>query len=279
MEAATDRTVLIAGTDYRTMSMGDYFSAVYTAIEERAKSNLSAQSATALEAIEEAKALVVDCVEMRTFADSARRDLASARKAIDADRLGFTRIIRDLETRTNALFSPNIDLVESAEVILKNKILTYDNQAKERQRKAEAEARAAAAAERARIEAENTARATAERQAAEQARQAAQAAAAAGNLDHAQQLVNEAQTKEAQAAVIETTPVHVPTPIVVPEQKPKGGSYSRDNWKARVVNSEAVPRLYCTPDQKLLDGVAKRSKGNAKIEGVEFYNDESLVGR
>lgn len=231
------------------------------------------------DAMELAKATDIDCMDMRTYADSERRRIATARKALDERRMAFTRPIRELEQQTNNLFNPAIKALEQIESLWKQKIIAFDDAEAARRRKAEAEARAAAEAERKRIEAEQAAAAEEERKRAEAKRQEAQAAAAAGNTDHASELVNEAAAAEAAAAAIAEAPVHIPVPVVVHEERPKGASYRRSNWKARVVDPGKVPREYCQPDQKVLDALAKSSNGQAKIEGVEFYDAGVLVGR
>lgn len=253
---------------------------IKTNVNQLAQTHIALYSQHTANGIEEAQSTEIDCMEMRTFADAKRREIATARKKLDEVRKTFTRPIRELEKATNELFSPAIAALEEIETIWQQKISGFDKAESERQRKLEEEARAAAAAERARIERENAERARREREAAEALQRQAQEAARSGNTDHAAALVAEAQNKQASAAVIEATPVHVPVPVVGGRAaKPKGSSYTRKKWKARVVDREKVPRAYCSPDQQLLDALADSSNGQAKVEGVEFYQDETFVGR
>ncbi len=55
------------------------------------------------------------------------------------------------------------------------------------------------------------------------------------------------------------------------------GQYKRSNWKARITNYEFVPKAYWIVDEKALDEVAKKEKGQIKISGVEFYDDFTIV--
>jgi hypothetical protein len=57
-----------------------------------------------------------------------------------------------------------------------------------------------------------------------------------------------------------------------------------DNWKARIANADLVPRMYCMPDEKVLNKLAKArvdeiKAGTLKVPGVEFWNDSYLGSR
>jgi hypothetical protein len=54
---------------------------------------------------------------------------------------------------------------------------------------------------------------------------------------------------------------------------------TRDNWKWRVVDADAIPRHFLKPDEAVLDAFAKANKGTAGIPGIEFYNDPIVVAR
>lgn len=107
----------------------------------------------------------------------------------------------------------------------------------------------------------------------------------------------EAEGKKAEAArVLNAPPPPPPPPPAQPKQvsayihhAPKAAGVSfRDNWKARVVDKEALvkacaagtqPLTLLTPDQKVLDGIAKALKGEARIPGVEFYSENVTAVR
>lgn len=55
------------------------------------------------------------------------------------------------------------------------------------------------------------------------------------------------------------------------------GQYKKSNWKAKVVDQLKVPIEFWMIDEKALDKFAKEFKKDAKLEGVEFYDDFSIV--
>lgn len=58
---------------------------------------------------------------------------------------------------------------------------------------------------------------------------------------------------------------------------PVKGIHTRETWFARVVDENALPREYMTPDFGKLDRIAKAVKAPSNIPGVEFYAETSLV--
>lgn len=83
------------------------------------------------------------------------------------------------------------------------------------------------------------------------------------------QELREQRTEEAEL-------VTAPTVIVAPTvEKQKGESTSR-RWKARVINIDKLGRQWMLPNQKALDNFAKVTSGAVPIDGVEFYEKESL---
>lgn len=73
--------------------------------------------------------------------------------------------------------------------------------------------------------------------------------------------------------------------IITVEEKPKlGGTHVRKTWKARIVDEDKVPvkmgNIIIRPvDMKVLNNFAKYYEGQAKVEGVEWYQEESVVVR
>jgi hypothetical protein len=64
-------------------------------------------------------------------------------------------------------------------------------------------------------------------------------------------------------------PTTVATPVAV--EKPKGQTII-ENWQARVVDANLVPREFCIPDTVALGKLAKLMKGKASVPGVEFFD-------
>lgn len=61
-----------------------------------------------------------------------------------------------------------------------------------------------------------------------------------------------------------------------------GGTHVRKTWKARVVDEDKVPTHFMKKcirpvDMSALNDIAKFSDGTAVIDGVEFYQEETLV--
>ncbi len=55
------------------------------------------------------------------------------------------------------------------------------------------------------------------------------------------------------------------------------GQYKRSNWKARIFDENRIPREYLCPDLKKIDEFAKKYKGELAIQGVEIYDDFSII--
>ena len=80
-------------------------------------------------------------------------------------------------------------------------------------------------------------------------------------------------------APIPQVPVYVP-PVIVPSTVTKqAGISSRENWKARVINPDLVPREFLMVDTQRLNAYAKAMKAQARVPGVEFYDDKSIAVR
>ena len=104
--------------------------------------------------------------------------------------------------------------------------------------------------------------------AAESARREEQKRIDAEKLALAERLET-AGMKEQATAVLDAPaePVNVPDPLKVEKVQ---GQTVIENWQARVVDPDAVPREHCSPDQSKLNKVAKLMKGRANVAGVVF---------
>ena len=91
-------------------------------------------------------------------------------------------------------------------------------------------------------------------------------------LHEAQKLKGEEKTEAViEALSVKPEPVAAPSPVMKTAHESTGTT-----WKARVVDITILPRAYMLPDQKALDAIARESKGQEKIAGVEFYPVENL---
>lgn len=87
--------------------------------------------------------------------------------------------------------------------------------------------------------------------------------------------------EQARAAREAMAAQQVPTPVTPVDTGPSRGqlatSSTRVVWKYRVVDAAAVPRQFCSPDdRKLRDAV---SSGTRDIPGVEIFQEANLVIR
>lgn len=228
--------------------------------------------------LEELTSMSIDCQEVRNYADTIFKANRAAIKALNETRLGITRPMDLAKQNVMAVFAPALTMRESIDSTLEAKIMAYDREQARIQREREAAARKAADELRRIEETKAAEEAKRQRDAAAALKAEADIAAKNGNTDHAAQLQQEAAQAETVAQIVETTPVHVPVPVVAPiAPKAKGQSGIRKKWKARVVDPNAVPREYMTVNQALLDTLAVQTSGEAKVAGVEFYEDETLV--
>ena len=117
-----------------------------------------------------------------------------------------------------------------------------------------------------------------------QAEREAQARADEAARKERERLEKEAEklkTPEKKAERLEQAAAVVAPVIEVASEVPKvGGVSTTKRWKHRVVDVAKLPREYMLPNEKMLAGIATSTKGQIKIEGVEFYSEASLsVGK
>lgn len=149
----------------------------------------------------------------------------------------------------------------NAELYLRCQVTAY-TQEQERIRRAE-EARLQ---EEARKDAEATAKQAAEDEQVRAALEAEQS----GDTKAAEQIIS---------APVQAQPVFVP-PVVVPRTVPTvAGLSTRKVWKFRVVDETKIPREFLMVDESKLRKFAGAMQEQAKVEGVEFYAEDSAVVR
>ena len=143
--------------------------------------------------------------------------------------------------------------LETAESVIKKAMLAYMTEIQRKQREAEEAARRQREEEEHRLEA------------------LAAEAEKNGDIGGAEFMREMAQTVE--------------TPEVISEAAPVAQGISvRTSWKARVIDKKLVPAYFNGYELReinmtVLNSLAKWSGGEAKIPGVEFYQDSTLVSR
>jgi hypothetical protein len=85
------------------------------------------------------------------------------------------------------------------------------------------------------------------------------------------------KSPERQEALMEQASMVAPPTVQVEEKEKKSGEATRVTWKHKVVDPDIVPRIYMIPNDKVLASLAKATKGQMKIDGVEFYPDKQLA--
>jgi len=99
----------------------------------------------------------------------------------------------------------------------------------------------------------------------------------------AQQRAKEAEAarargREALAKTIESAPIEVAVEKAE-STLPSTGSKLRRNWKFRIVDAQAVPREWCSPDPIRIGQFVRdnKEKAIAAIPGVEVYADDKTT--
>ncbi len=92
----------------------------------------------------------------------------------------------------------------------------------------------------------------------------------AGDLDEADEVVAEAQTK------IDQIQAARPAPIVRPVAT---GTSLRQIWRWEIVDAALIPREYLKVDEQALNTIARGLKDQAKVPGVRFYAEATVATR
>ncbi len=102
-------------------------------------------------------------------------------------------------------------------------------------------------------------------------------------LEKAIALEAEGKPEKAEAvvekAVQETEVARAIPTIEVKPNTPTGLLRYQDHWTAVITNADAVLRVFCIPDQKKLNELAKLNKGQNAPEGVKFENNRTAIRR
>jgi len=169
-------------------------------------------------------------------------------KQVVSKRRSITVPIDNAKSVVMDMFKPITDAIEKAKSMVDRSRLDYE-QKKELERMAE----------------ENRLALKAKKEAQELAEKA-QKAREEGKEGKAIQL-------EAKAEMIQISPTVAP---VIP-QKIDGLSTRKTIWYAEVVDLSILPREYMIANEKMLDGMAKSTKGKIQIPGVVFKEKKSAA--
>lgn len=161
----------------------------------------------------------------------------------------YTKPVKALLDKINGIIKPALDVLKQAEQDSKIAMTRYDEQVRR------------AAQEAARIQQE------AENKAAEAKRQALEDAA----------LDAELEGRGAQAAAIAKQAEAVkPAMIGVVDVKQEG---SRSTWSFEVVDANAIPREWMTPDLVKIGRIVRGSGGDCHIPGIKLIENKGMAVR
>jgi len=191
------------------------------------------------------------------------RQIKALGKQIEDYRKSITDPMRAEIAAVMDTFRPAMEFLAKVETVLKGSITTFQQE--------QARIAAEAAKEQQRLQQQERDRQAEEQRNTEALLQQAEEAAASGDTAAAEALEEQALATQQSA-----TPISVPAPVTV--EKPRGAAM-RKVWKCRVVNAALVPDQFKTVNEKALDAYAKSMKQDAKVEGCEFYSEDSLAIR
>ena len=232
----------------------------------------------------EARDIDVCSAGMAVIAQELAGRIATVMDAMDAERLGITKPLREAAAWVNDGFTPTIDMLKKTKTALSEKLLDWNRKVAALKREQEARDAAARAAE---LKAAADAAAVAQKAAAELAAQS-QAAALAGDTKSADLFATQAQVAADTARQVESAAIasaHVPVMRGTVNAGVKGAS---TKWKARITD-KAKFLLRVANDPRLLDlvdinegklnALANLEKEHFSYPGAEPYAEEQLRTR
>ena len=95
----------------------------------------------------------------------------------------------------------------------------------------------------------------------------------------AEKWAEKGKTEKAEALKEQAEQVEAIVPTVSPIVQKVEGQSTRKVYKARVVDFSILSNDYKIVNQQLLDSIARNTKGQQKIAGVEYYEEMVLVSR
>jgi hypothetical protein len=182
-------------------------------------------------------------------------------KELDALRKTMTKPLDDSKKRIMALFAVPLEALEKAESSIKTAMLGWQRKQEAIRQAEENRLRELQRKEEDRIRAEQ-----------EKIQKQAEAAMAEGKTEKAFDLAEKADALTDRAAIIANA-----VPVVESKVQKVSGISTRKIWKYRIIDPLKVPREYLIVDEVKLGKTARASAGTIKIDGVEFYAEDSIA--
>lgn len=96
-------------------------------------------------------------------------------------------------------------------------------------------------------------------------------------LDHAEELLKSKMSEWVTGQQVEEQEAKDKVsnaPSVIPSDN---GISVREMWKCEIIDKNLVPREFLSVDTKMLNGLAKSTKGAIEVEGVRFFKTNTIV--
>ena len=183
-----------------------------------------------------------------TDAGSDLKEIKAKRKELDTLRKSLTKPLDESKKRIMDFFRKPLDCLKVAEASVSSAMVAWAKE-EELQRKAE----------------EDRLRELQRKEAARLAR-LAEAAEKRGDTKKAAEFDNRSEE------------VAFAAPVIPPKTTKVAGLAMVEVWKYRITDVNKIPREYMIPNETMLGQTARTTKGLIKVEGVEFYSEESVRG-
>ena len=208
----------------------------------------------------EVKSLTITNNEEYMNSGKFLKNIKGISKVIDDSRKEMTKPLDEIKKNVMAFFKEPLNEPAEAESILKKGILEYQQKQERIHREAEQKAIA-----KARLEEEKRRKILEERAKKEEEK---------GNAVKAEILKEKAEG------------VYVPTVVMAPTFEKVSGISTKKIWKARIKDFSKIPTQYYINDEKvqcdiqsIMNKLSSATKGALPVEGVDFYQEESLSAR
>lgn len=201
--------------------------------------------------IVEAQAYVIETPEQYHNSLELLKRIKGVSQKLEAERTAQKAPILAAGRDVDSLYKAETDKLLKAEKVLKDAALTFQQAEQKKAREEQ---------ERLQREAEENARKEQERLLARAAK-----AEADGKVEKAEDLLEKAEA---------VTPF---VPVVAAPVFATAGVSTRQIWKYRITDVNAIPREYMIPNDTMIGNVVRASKGAIKIAGVEAYAEDSMA--
>lgn len=172
------------------------------------------------------------------------KQIKNQMKAIEDYRKSITDPINEQVKKIKAFFDAPINKLKEAESVIKNAILSYQQEE-----------------EKKRIAEQNRLREEAEKKRLELAKKA-EKLEAKGKIEKAEEVKQQAEV--------------IIAPVLAKDVPKVSGIATMKVWKFRITDEKAIPREYLIPNEKMLGQIAKSTKGTLTVPGIEFYSEDTI---